>query len=72
MKRNVEFEATLQNAVELLYMKSPDEWTMSEVEFDRAADWYGWEGTFPGLEDPANRLEVISWLRANGWKVEPA
>ena len=24
------------------------------------------------LEDPAKRLEVITWLRGNGWSVEPA
>lgn len=24
------------------------------------------------LEDPVKRLEVITWLRSNGWKVEPA
>lgn len=24
------------------------------------------------LEDPAKRLEVITWLRSNGWSVEPA
>lgn len=25
-----------------------------------------------GLEDPVKRLEIISWLRVNGYKVEPA
>ncbi len=24
------------------------------------------------LEDPVKRLEAITWLRSNGWKVEPA
>lgn len=24
------------------------------------------------LEDPRKRLEVINWLRSNGWNVEPA
>lgn len=23
------------------------------------------------LEDPVKRLDVITWLRSNGWKVEP-
>ena len=64
-----DFESGFNNALELLSMKDERFWTTPERAFASAAEWYPSAGM---LEDPVKRLEVITWLRGNGWKVEPA
>ena len=74
MKRNsinmsgdyyVDIDIDYDEALEAIPEEYIREWLGSGVASD-------FDPLNAALEDPAKRLEVITWLRSNGWSVEPA
>jgi len=51
------------------YIENSDKEWVAEIAREALA---GDADTRSIVEDPVKRLEVITWLRSNGWKVEPA
>jgi len=51
------------------YIENSDKEWVAEIAREALA---GDADVVAALEDPAKRLEVITWLRSNGWSVEPA
>lgn len=61
----VDIDIDYDEALEAIPEEYIRNWLGSEV----ASDFDPLNAVF---EDPVKRLEVITWLRSNGWKVEPA
>lgn len=54
-------------------LESMSEKDTRELVSNLIRDGYGPDNPAPTvvMEDPAERLHAITWLRANGWTVEP-
>ena len=74
---DVSFDEVIDNAdpwdveqfVKDYIRNSEPEWVLEVASWAILSDF---PDVAPLLDDPAKRLEVITWLRSNGWSVEPA